>query len=237
VIEIEMNAPAKNALGTETMNVLLEKVRAAKNEPLLLTGAGDAFSAGLNLKEIASLDEAGMRRFLTLLETTLASLYLHPRPTVALVNGHAIAGGCLLALCCDWRVAVDDPKSKIGLNEVALGVLFPPRVLEIVRRRVPWRYLEEVVLGAGLVDPKNALRIGLVDEVFSKDEARAVAEKRLAARVALPAEAYAATKKMLRGATEQDLVSDADQARAIDAAIPAWIAPELKQRILAVLAR
>ncbi len=61
MIEIELNGPAKNALGTETMTALLEKVRAAKNEPLLLTGAGDAFSAGLNLKEIASLDEAGMR--------------------------------------------------------------------------------------------------------------------------------------------------------------------------------
>ncbi len=153
------------------------------------------------------------------------------------MNGHAIAGGCLLSLCCDWRVAVADPKSKIGMNEVALGVLFPPRVLEIVKRRVPWRYLEEVVLGAGLVDPANALRIGLVDEVFPKEEARAVAEKRLAARVALPAEAYAATKKMLRGSTEQDLVSDAEQTRAIDAAIPAWIAPELKKRVLAVLSR
>jgi len=237
VIEIELNGPAKNALGTDTMSALLEKLRAAKNEPLLLTGAGDAFSAGLNLKEIASLDEGGMRRFLALLETTLCALYQHPRPTVALVNGHAIAGGCLLALFCDWRVAVAEPKSKIGLNEVALGVLFPPRVLEIVRRRVPWRYLEEVVLGAGLVDPASALRIGLVDEVFARDEARAVAEKRLAARIALPAEAYAATKKMLRGASEQDLVSDAEEARAIDAAVPAWIAPELKKRVLAVLAR
>jgi enoyl-CoA hydratase len=237
VIEIELNGPAKNALGTETMTVLLEKVRAAKNEPLLFTGAGDAFSAGLNLKEIASLDEAGMRRFLALLETTLCAIYQHPRPTVALINGHAIAGGCLLGLCCDWRVAVDEPKSKIGLNEVALGVLFPPRVLEIVKRRVPWRYLEEVVLGAGLVGPADALRIGLVDEVFAKGEARAAAEKRLAARVALPAEAYAATKKMLRGASEQDLVSDAEEARAIDAAVPAWISPELKKRVLAVLAR
>jgi hypothetical protein len=68
------------------------------------------------------------------------------------VNGHAIAGGCVLALCCDWRVAVDRADVRIGLNEVALGLEFPPMIMNLVRDRIPRRHVERVVLEAGLHD-------------------------------------------------------------------------------------
>src|SRR5690606_9804653 len=102
--ELTIQGPGKNALGRELMGSLLAQLREADGEPLLLTGAGDAFSAGLNLKELLELDEAGMDGFRRLLGELSAALFDYPGPTVALVNGHAIAGGCVLALCCDWRV-------------------------------------------------------------------------------------------------------------------------------------
>ena len=135
-VRVVLEGPGKNALSTAVMQKALDDVRDAGTRPLLLTGAGDAFSAGLNLKELQALDPAGMARFLGLLADLVAALFLHAAPTVALVNGHAIAGGCVMALTCDLRVAKDDGNIRIGLNETALGLEFPPSVLRLVRARV-----------------------------------------------------------------------------------------------------
>src|SRR5512144_845549 len=134
--ELVMNAPGRNALSTGLMTTILQQLTEAAGRPLLLTGAGNTFSAGLNLKEVAGLDEPGMARFLGLLDALVDALYEYPGPTVACVNGHAIAGGCILALCCDWRVAADRADIRIGLNEVALGLEFPPMILNLVRDRI-----------------------------------------------------------------------------------------------------
>jgi enoyl-CoA hydratase/carnithine racemase len=120
--EITIVGPGKNALSSALMQHLTEQLRAANGEAIVLTGSGDAYSAGLDLKEVASLDGLGMSLFLARLEALMEALYLYPGPSVAYVNGHAIAGGCLLALFCDYRVAAPNPKTKIGLNEVALGL-------------------------------------------------------------------------------------------------------------------
>lgn len=233
--EIKLEAPGKNALGSKSMAELLDELRKGAGQPLLLTGSGDAFSAGLDLKEVASQDEAGMLAFLELLERVMTALYLYPAPTVACVNGHAIAGGCILALTCDRRVVANGAKIKIGVNEVALGVEYPPRTFEIVRRRVPAQHHEEVILGAGLFDVTNALRLGLVDEIA--DDAMATARARLEALAANPPRAYAAAKRALRGATPSDLVPDDVQARALRAAVPAWVSPAVKAKLAKVLAR
>src|SRR5687767_10403569 len=118
------------------MGRTLEAARGAKGEPIFLTGEGDAFSAGLNLKEVTSLDAAGLARFLGVLEELVKALYEHPAPVVAWVNGHAIAGGCVMALCADVRVMTARPGARIGLNEVALGLRFPPLTLAMVRARL-----------------------------------------------------------------------------------------------------
>ena len=117
MVEIVMNGPAKNALGSQMMTWLLERLGQANGEPVLLTGAGDAFSAGLNLKEVAALDPEGMAGYLRLLERCMSALYQYPGPTVALVNGHAIAGGCVLAAAADRRIAADTPTARIGASE------------------------------------------------------------------------------------------------------------------------
>src|SRR5689334_8594507 len=101
MFEITLNGPGKNALGTEMMRWILARLDEAAGRPVLLTGAGDALSAGLHLREVAGLDAAGMLAFLRLLEACMSALYLYPGPTVAAVNGHAIAGGCVLVECCD----------------------------------------------------------------------------------------------------------------------------------------
>lgn len=233
MFELTLSAPGKNALGTDLMRGILDQLRAANGAPILVTGAGDAFSAGLNLKEVISLDAPGMQRYLGTLEEMIDALYNYPAPTVAWVNGHAIAGGCVVALCCDHRVASDDPKIRIGLNEVALGLQFPPKTMAMVRRQVPSRGLERVLLEAALHGPEMALHLGLVDEVAR--DAGAVARAHLERLAANPREAYAAIKRTLRGTA---LRIDDEEARHFrDVLVPMWCSPELKQRVSAALKR
>jgi enoyl-CoA hydratase len=232
MLTLTMRAPGKNALGTELMTWLTDRLAEADGEPVFLTGDGDAFSAGLNLKEVVSLDRAGMERFLDVLERMVTALFEYPGPTVAWVNGHAIAGGCVVALGCDHRLMTPDPKARIGLNEIPLGLRFPPRTWRLVRHRVPAHTIERVVLEGGLYAPEVALRLGLIDEVVA-DEAAARA---YAAKVgAAPAPAYRAAKASLRAGV---LDARAEEERRFrEEALPAWVAPELKARLMAALAR
>jgi enoyl-CoA hydratase/carnithine racemase len=233
--EIVLDFPGKNAISTQTMTFLEEQLDAAAGRPVLLTGAGDAFSAGLNLKEVAGLDARAMEAFLTRLERVCAKLFDHPAPTVALVNGHAIAGGCIFTICCDVRIGVAGERTRIGLNEVALGLRFPPVIMRIVRARVPPRSISEVVLGAGLYSPAEALRHGLIDEVAPDAETGAArARARLAELAAFPADAYAAAKEELR--RDVTRATPEEQARFREAALPIWTGDAIKARIRTVLA-
>jgi enoyl-CoA hydratase len=233
--EIVMNGPGKNALGTAMMQFILDELSAAAGAPVLLTGVGDAFSAGLNLKEVVSLDETTAESFVRLLERCVASLYLYPGPTVAAINGHAVAGGCILALCCDHRVATNSPAAKIGINEVAIGLRFPPRVFAVARARVPPRHREQVLLGGNLLSPTDAREMGLVDEIV--DDPVALARERLRRLATHPPAVYAQTKHDLRGSTAQDLVSDAAVDRWMRESIPSWVSGELKAHVARLLAR
>jgi enoyl-CoA hydratase len=228
---LTIEGPGKNALGSALMQRMIDEIRRAGGRPLLLAGAGDAFSAGLDLKEVATLDRPGMERYLGLLDDLVDALYGYSGPTVACVNGHAIAGGCMLVLCCDLRVAADDPALRIGLNEVPLGLEFPPKLLRLVRRRVSRRSLDQVVLDGALHDAPAALRLGLVDEIAA--DAATVARSRLARLAAHPAAVYAATKRVLR---EGHLDLSAEERQHFrEHVVPAWCAPEVKERVRAAL--
>ena len=129
-------------------------------------------------------------------------------------------------------MAAPDPSCLVGLNEVALGLQFPPRILDLVRRRVPSEHLETVVLGAGLVAPTEALRLGLLDAVH--EDAEAHARARLTVLAGHPFEAYARTKRALRPAltaTPGDLADFDKQG------LPSWTSPQLKAKIATILGR
>ena len=105
----------------------------------VIAADGPAFSAGLDLKTVPSLDRLGQRRLVDALNDSFGTLYAWPKPLVAAVNGHAIAGGLILALCADWRIVADVPM-QISLAEVRVGVTYPVAALEIERAELaPWR--------------------------------------------------------------------------------------------------
>jgi len=233
MVEIKLEGPGKNALGTDMMHSIYERLEAAAGQPVLLTGMGDAFSAGLNLKEVVSLDADGMVDFLRRLTVFFRSVYTYPGPTVAAINGHAIAGGCVLGLVCDHTVATTNPRTRIGLNEVNLGLRFPPILIRLLHQVLSPAHIREAVLGAGLHDPINALRLGLVDEI--SDDPLETARLRLAALARHPATAYAASKVDLHCGVMND--HPEDEAFFTEQVLPSWTSDALRNRINAVLGK
>ena len=231
-VTILLEGPGKNALGSELMARTRQALARASGAPVLLSGAGGVFSAGLDLKEVSSLDPQGMRAFLEGLEALVIDLFHYPGPVVAALPGHAIAGGAVIALCCDHIVACTEPRARIGLNEVAIGLRFPPATLQVLRHRLPRRHHAAVLLGAGLHPPQEALRLGLVDELA--DDPLGTARARLLALAAHPPEAFAATKADLHDGVAR--VDAQAQARFAEAILPVWTSPAVRERLAAILA-
>jgi enoyl-CoA hydratase len=116
-----------------------------------------------------------------------------PKPTLAMVNGHAIAGGLVMALACDYRLGVEGDY-RVGLNEVAIGASFPKVAFEIVRLRLPHARASELLLGAALYPASQAIRLGVVDELLPKETFEATVLRRAARMGAFPRDAYAHAK-------------------------------------------
>jgi len=227
-VTITMDGPGKNAMSSDMFSLLQEALEDAGGRPVLLTGSGNAFSAGLNLVEVLETTEpAAMEDFLRRLDTTCQRLFDYPGPTVAHINGHAIAGGAILALCCDFRYATAHPRARAGLIEVPLGLVFPPMIMAIVKHRLPAHALREAVLVGELVSMQRAAELGIVDMV--SDDAAALAEARITALAGYSQRAYAVAKAELQaGVTAIDAATQAAQyARAL----PEWMSPQVRAQL------
>ncbi len=228
-----MSHPGLNALSPGLLSWLEGELSAAGTEPILLTSAERAFSTGLDLKLLTTSDAATVEAYLRRADALCARLFHHPAPVVAAIEGHAIAGGTVLACCCDHRVALDDPELLLGLTEVALGACFPPRLLGILLHRLPARHRERVLLGGELHSPREALRLGLVDEVCAG--ATETARARLKSLAAHPPEIYARTKALLRAGVGE-LDPDAER-RFIEEELPIWNSEPMRERLRKALGR
>ncbi len=156
-----------NALDIELCDALA--ARFARTAPVgrkavVLTGQGKIFSAGVDLKRLSSEDADYIRQFLPALHRLYEAVFFHPKPVMAAINGHAIAGGCVLACCADRRVMAREA-GRIGVTEILVGVPFPALAFEIVRFAVPPRYLPEFTLSGATYATDEALRRGWVDEL------------------------------------------------------------------------
>jgi enoyl-CoA hydratase/carnithine racemase len=131
---------------------------------LLVSAHPKVFCPGLDLVTLTELDRASMERFMLRFAEMVWALYGLPKPMVAGVNGHAVAGGCIIALTADHRV-LRRGGAQIGLNEVRVGVPLPWSVSELLRASVPPNALSQVaLLGRNFADDE-AVRVGLADEL------------------------------------------------------------------------
>ena len=174
---------------------------------VVLTGHGRFFSGGFDLRA-PRRDDTEAARAAALYRDTHRRLLALLKPTVALVNGHAIAGGFVLALACDRRLAVDGPFT-IGMNEVAIGASFPSAASAIVRGRLTGAMASELMLGAELSPLPDGLRTGFVERLVSADDAMDEAIALATKLGSYPRDVFAHTKQTLvqRALDEIDSVS------------------------------
>lgn len=199
---------------------------------LVVTGTGRAFSAGLALPDIADLGRDDLRAFMQGFARSMAAVLTFPAPTVAAINGHAIAGGCVLALQCDYRIMADGP-GRIGLNEAALGIGLPESVVAPLRVRVPGRSLGPIALAGELFGPEEALALELVDDVVPAEDLEVLAVERAQALTAAPLAAQQVKAALLRPVlAELAEHSDAELERWLDT----WFSPDGRAGITAAVA-
>jgi enoyl-CoA hydratase/carnithine racemase len=234
VAVLQMTHGKANAMDIEFCRALSAQVHACQQSAagaLVITGQGRMFSGGVDLPRLVAGGAAYAHQFLPAMNHAFEALFAFSKPLVVAVNGHAIAGGCVVAMACDLRVVAADPEIRVGLNETAVGLRYPPKVFAMVRQRVAANALDRVVLAAELHTPEAAKALGLVDEIAF--DVVAAARAHLARLAAHPREAYARNKEMIRAGVLD--VSEMDARRFREEVVPLWSAPETKERLLSVL--
>lgn len=218
----------------QELDAVLDALAAGPARPIVLTGRGPAFSAGVDLFRVVREGGPYLEAFVPQLSKSLLRLFTFERPVVAAVNGHAIAGGCILACACDRRVATTAP-FKIGIPELLIGVPFPTVPLEVMRAVVPAAHLQDLVLSGRTVGPEEALRMGIVDELAAPERLLERAIEVARGLAAVPAEIYALGKRQLRRPTVETIERGG---AAYDAEVlELWTAERTHARIRAYLER
>lgn len=218
-----------NALDPEVLGALGAAVTAAAEaRALVLTGSGAMFSAGVDLKRLAAGGPDYPSALLPALVDCFARLFYHPRPVVAAVNGHAIAGGCVIACAADRRLAARGG-GRFGVTELLVGVPFPAIALEIMRVVVPPHLFAEMVYGGRTWSLEEAAGHGLVDAVVDGDGLLDAAVKEAERLGAIPGETFALTKAQARQPARDFL---AVHAARIDREVQrCWSAPQAQAAI------
>ncbi len=186
VTVVRIDRPPANALDLgllEEGHRVLEDLAAESPGAVVLTGREGFFSAGMDLKVVPTLSPEEQPALVAGINRLFAGWYALPRPVVAAVTGHAIAGGLILALCADRRVGTTGP-GRYGLTELKAGIPYPAVAMAVVRAELSPAVARDLVLRARLVEADEALRMGVLDELAEGDPLpRALA---LAARARRP---------------------------------------------------
>ena len=202
VATVAMNRPPANAIDLafldELERALISVGERAATRAMVLTGRGAIFSAGLDLKAVPHYGRAEQNRMLARLNAVIHRLYGMPIPTVAAVNGHAIAGGLVLALACDWRIAAESG-AMFGLTEVRAGVPYPAAADAIVHAELAPAAARELVLGGQNHGVERALALGLVDELQPANSVLERSQAKARELAMAPTEGYGRIKHQLRG--------------------------------------
>ena len=220
-----------NALNLDLVAALVDALDRLEGSPAragILTGQGSVFGAGVDLVALVEGGPEYVRRFVPLLQRAFERLATFPKPLVAAVNGHAIAGGAILMLACDQRLLARG-SARVGLTEVRVGVVFPAWALEMVRFVTPPQHFATLICTGRTWPPEEALARGLVDELVEPERllerACAVAEE----LAAIPPAVFRATKlavrrPMIEAAQRQAALTDAEL-------LEHWCAPETLRQV------
>lgn len=235
--ELQLDRPPVNALNPALCRDLCAAIDASiadGAQGLVLAGGPKVFSAGLDVPYLLSLgnDRVALADAWGTFFGAARALAHSPVPVAAAIGGHAPAGGCVLALCCDYRVMATGP-FRIGLNETRVGLAAPEGIQQLLRRAVGIHRAGRLLVQGELVDAEQALAIGLVDELTEIEHVSTRARAWLEPLIALPRQPMLQTRAMGR----QDLVAALEPARIdLDRFIDDWFSADTQSGLQALLA-
>jgi enoyl-CoA hydratase len=232
---VKVDRPPANAITLELgqeFEAVFDAAMQEEPEAIVLTGTGRFFSGGLDLKSVPTYSPSQQKAFLHVLNRMIGRLYTCPTPLVGAVNGHAIAGGLILALTADYRIG-PTADSFFGLTEARVGIPFPAATMVVLEAELAPADLRYAILYAQIFGPREARQRGMLDEL---QPAGAVLERALEVAAELastPADGYRRIKRQLRGAAirriEQLIATDADPL------LEDWLSPEAREAAAAIL--
>ena len=198
-----------NAINGAVVDELRASLKSLEHDPeakaVVMTSAGKFFSFGFDVPEFLSFDKAQFAQFLTGFTDLYTYLFTYPKPVVAALNGHTIAGGCMLALACDNRVMATG-KARISLNELGFGASVFAGITEMLRFTVGSANATKVLYSGTMYSAEEAKGIGLVDEVATEPDLMDAAVKMASTLGSKHPPAFAGIKSLLRKTVAEDIM-------------------------------
>ena len=238
IATLRLDRPPANALDLQFLTKLSETFAELEKQDdlgaLIVTGTGRFFSAGLDLKAVPAYSADEQQQLATELNRMVGRLYGLPLPVVAAVNGHSIAGGVIVQLCCDYRIGAEGDY-KIGLTEARVGVVFPVAPMAVVQNELSKPAARVAVLLARNVSPQEALAQGLLDELQPAERLLARAREVAEEMAALPRASFGRIKRQMRAvvlAQVEDAVRNQNEP-----VLDSWLGAETASASAEVLSR
>ena len=217
VATLTMEKPPVNSISSEMAKALTSSIASIEKDAgvqslVIKSSSSKVFCAGLDITAMhRPPSRANLESFWYDIQQIYLSLYGSRLATVAAIEGHSPAGGCLLAMCCDWRIMNSDPSFKIGLNETQLGIAAPYWLGGLMVNTIGLRETEVALQLGKLYGSDEAKRVGLVDELAVQAEVLTRANAMAATYAKVPATARVASKMTIRQPFIDDLVKKRDQ--------------------------
>ena len=212
VAVLTADRPPANAMDLALLDEIVAAVQPFASDPpraLVLAGRPGFFSAGVDLKLAPTYGAEDRRRMVATINAMALGVYELPCPVVGAITGHAVAGGLVLALCTDLRIA--SSAGRYGLTEVQVGIGYPQGAIGVVRAELGPHAARRLALGSDLLSASECLHLGVFDELAEPNDVLPRALELATSLAAFPPELYTRTKSELRAATAAHLRAAADE--------------------------
>lgn len=222
-----------NAINLELLGELsdvIEKVKQdGKIRGFVLSSANEKFfSIGFDIPGLYRLKRKEFEVFYKAFNRLCLDLYTLPKPTVAAITGHAVAGGCIIALCCDYRY-IAPGRVKMGLNEIKLGVPIPYPVDCMLSQLVGFRTAREITDAGEFYESDVLLGLGMVDQIVPLEKLQTEAMTKAASLGNHPQNAFATIKKSRTESIVTQILSKLDEKE--EAFLESWYADDTRKRL------
>jgi enoyl-CoA hydratase/carnithine racemase len=232
IATVTLDRPKVNAINEQVVlelrNVFRELVLDARVKAVILTGRGSFFSFGFDIPEFMDYPKDEFRRFIMSFSELVQRIFVFPKPVVAALNGHTVAGGCVLAIACDRRVMAGG-KAKIALNEITLGASVFTSIAEILKYTVGPGTAQLLLYTGKMISAEEALALGLVDKAVSAEDIYSEALGAANELAGWDAFAFGSIKRLLRKETLERIENH--EKGSVSDFVDIWYSPDTREKL------